>query len=222
VPRTTLKLALAGCSVVLLVAGCNSNGQSEVATNIPSAPTSSASTSSAPVGPPNFTRDSLTISDMPTGWTGTTNAIAMSLGNTGCLKTAAARDASKHTHYETFAGPEGAPVFSQSLAYYAPTAIAARYRASLAALHACKTLALTAGKVIFKGPLTPTSFPPVGVDSQMFTLTATTTGGGGLTEYVLVARTSNVLMETTYAALARNANIADFLTLSTKGSAKLP
>lgn len=221
VPRTTRHFAFAGCAAVLLLAGCQSNGQSEVASNVPSSPTTDASSSSAPAGPPNFTHDALSISDMPTGWTSTTNAIAMSLGDVGCLKTAASRAGTKQARYETFAGPLGAPVFSQSLAYYEPSAIAATYTAGLAALRACKSVALKAGKTTFTGPLTPTSFPPVGVQSQMFTLTATTKTGGELTEYVLLARTSNVLMETTYATLPKNANIGDFLTLSTKGSAKL-
>src|SRR4051794_21397460 len=139
------KLAFALCGVAV-VAGCTSNGQPEVATSFASS-TNDSATISAPADPLDLRTVSLGVADLPTGWITSTDKTAISLGEIGCLKTAERRSSTKLSHFVTFSGPGGAPVFSQSLAYFPAATIADDYAAALKALNACKTISIKAGNV---------------------------------------------------------------------------
>jgi len=161
----------------------------------------------------------LTVTDMPTGWTTSTDKTAMSLGENGCLKTAGRRAATKTSRYVTFAGSGGAPVFSESLALFPATTIASEFATAVKALDTCKSISIKAGSVTLTGALSPTSSPTVGVASKLYTLTATS-GANVLTQYILLARSTRILIITSYATV-KNPAIADFLTLSAKAVTKL-
>jgi len=210
-------LAFALCGVSVL-AGCKSDGKPEVASTFASSSSDSA-TNSAPSGPPDLPTVSLGVADLPTGWVTSTDKTAILLGEIGCLKTAERRSATKLSHYVTFSGPGGAPVFSQSLAYFAPARIAADYDAAVKALDGCKTISIKAGPVTLVGPLSATSSPTIGAQSRLYTLVARS-GTHALTEFVLISRSANVLMLTSYATV-KNPSLSDFLALSGRGAAKL-
>jgi len=205
-------------SALAVVSGCSSSGKPEVASTFASSPTDSVTTST-PTGPPDLRTASLAVSDLPTGWTVSTDATAVSLGENGCLKTAGRRTATKTSRYLTFAGPGAAPVFSESLAYFPASAIAANYADAVKALNGCRKVSIKAGKVTLTGILSPTSAPTVGLESKLYTLIAPA-GGHVLTEYILVSHTARILMLTSYATV-KNPSIGDFLTLSGKAAAKL-
>ena len=200
-----------------MLAACKSNPQSEIATTF--ADTPSTSVSSSATIPPTLPEQAMSVTDMPFGWTRTTDATAVSLGQIGCLATASARAATKQSIYETFAGAGGAPIFSESLARFSAATTAPTYAAAVKALDTCKPISIKAGTVTLVGRLSPTSAPTVGLASRTYTLLATS-GAHLLTEYVLVARSANAVMLTSYAAV-KNPSITDFLSLSTKAGTKL-
>ena len=156
---------------------------------------------------------------MPTGWTSSTNALAVSLGQAGCLKAASQRSGTKTSRYVTFAGAGGAPILSESLAAFTPSTVKAHFEAGRAILDKCKKVEIKAGTVTFTGPVAATSAPSVGEQSQAYTL-ATTGKGHSLTEYIVLARQGSVVFMTTYASVKAPV-ITDFLTVTAKAAAKL-
>jgi hypothetical protein len=173
-----------------------------------------------PAGPPDLHAEALSVTDLPTGWTGTIDKTAVSLGEAGCLKTASSRAGTTLSFYETFSGVGGAPIVAESMAYFPASKMPAAFALAINALDACKTIAIkVSDKVTLSGPLARTSFPTIGMESRAYTLTATD-GAHVLTEYVAIVRQADVLMMTTYASLA-NPNFNDFFSLSTKAAAKL-
>lgn len=213
-----LKLTVVAVITASLVSACTSDPSSEVDPNFTPGATTSP-TSTAPAGPPDLGKVVLTVADMPTGWTTTTNPVAVSLGEAGCLKTASQRSMAKQARYVTFAGSGGAPIISESLAAFTTADIQAHYDAGVKLLEKCKKVEIKAGTVTFTGPVIATSAPTVGEQSQVFTLAATGKGHT-LTEYIIYARQGAVLFMTTYASV-KTPVITDFLTVTAKAAVKL-
>lgn len=213
-----MKLAIAGVLVVALLAGCKSTPQSEIASNYPTN-TSTTPTSVAPTGPTKLPDLSLAVTDMPVGWTTTTDATAVSFGEAGCLKSGSRRPETKSAYYITFAAAGGAPIFSESLASFTASSAAKNYEAAVKTLLGCKSISLKAGKTTLTGPLAATSAPTFGAESQAFTLTAIF-GAHVLTEYIVLAHQGNFVLMTAYASV-KNPAITDFLSLTTKAVSKL-
>ena len=218
--RPVLKIAVAGALVAALVSGCKSNAQSEVQSNYPTitsfAPPSTSTPAAAAL---DLNKVVLGVGDMPTGWTATNNAVAVSLGEAGCLKTASRRAATKQSRYVTFAGAGGAPIMSEALAVFPSATVVSNFEEGVKTLEKCKKVEITAGTVTFTGGVVTTSAPTVGEGSKTFTLTATGKGHV-LTEYIILARQRTAVFMMTYAAV-KTPVISDFLTTTAKAAAKI-
>lgn len=203
--------------MLLVLTACSSKTPSEFSSSRPS--TTPTPTTTAPAPPPDLLALGLAVTDLPTGWTGTSDATAVSLGQAGCLDPAARRDGAIHARYFTFAGSGGSPIFAESLAFHGDGKGEAQYQDGQKALDGCSTVDIKAGRYTFSGPIQAMSFPTLGTRSKAYVISAKYRTHS-LTEYVLLTQVNDILIMTSYAGV-KDVSITNFLAYSEKAIAKV-